>query len=98
MQRVFPIWLSCIAQHADRLICVSASVAEDVKAWIAENSHWVKPNPLLTVSNFHLEPTSMPAYRPLACRIMPGAVPYDGRSHHLSWWARWNHAKDMRRR
>ncbi len=32
MQRVFPIWLSCIAQHADRLICVSASVAEDVKA------------------------------------------------------------------
>ncbi|MGS4785887.1 glycosyltransferase family 1 protein, partial [Klebsiella pneumoniae] len=38
MQRVFPIWLSCIAQHADRLICVSASVAEDVKAWIAENS------------------------------------------------------------
>ncbi|HII3152918.1 TPA: glycosyltransferase family 4 protein [Klebsiella pneumoniae] len=54
MQRVFPIWLSCIAQHADRLICVSASVAEDVKAWIAENSHWVKPNPLLTVSNFHL--------------------------------------------
>lgn len=25
-----------------------------MKAWIAENSHWVKPNPLLTVSNFHL--------------------------------------------
>ncbi len=54
IQREFPIWLSCLAEHADRLICVSASVAEDVKAWIAENSHWVKPNPLLTVSNFHL--------------------------------------------
>ncbi|MBR7326115.1 glycosyltransferase family 4 protein, partial [Klebsiella pneumoniae] len=54
VQREFPIWLSCLAEHADRLICVSASVAEDVKAWIAENSHWVKPNPLLTVSNFHL--------------------------------------------
>lgn len=54
MQRVFPIWLSCIAQHADRLICVSASVAEDVKSWIAENANWVKPNPLLQVSNFHL--------------------------------------------
>ena len=43
-----------LAEHADRLICVSASVAEDVKAWIAENRHWVKPNPLQTVSNFHL--------------------------------------------
>ncbi|RRS11334.1 glycosyltransferase family 1 protein, partial [Escherichia coli] len=54
IQRDFPIWLSCLAEHADRLICVSASVAEDVKAWIAENRHWVKPNPLQTVSNFHL--------------------------------------------
>lgn len=54
VQREFPVWLSCLAEHADRLICVSASVAEDVKAWIAENAHWVKPNPLLRVSNFHL--------------------------------------------
>ncbi|EMX8699892.1 glycosyltransferase family 4 protein [Klebsiella michiganensis] len=54
VQREFPIWLSCLAQHADRLVCVSASVAEDVKAWIAENSQWVRANPLLRISNFHL--------------------------------------------
>ncbi|EEE1377373.1 glycosyltransferase family 4 protein [Salmonella enterica subsp. diarizonae] len=54
IQREFPIWLSCLAEHADRLICVSASVAEDVKLWIAENNHWVNANPLLKISNFHL--------------------------------------------
>ncbi|HDJ2746652.1 TPA: glycosyltransferase family 4 protein [Salmonella bongori] len=54
IQREFPIWLSHLAEHADRLICVSASVAEDVKRWIAENDHWVDVNPLLEVSHFHL--------------------------------------------
>lgn len=54
VQREFPVWLSCLAQHADKLVCVSASVAEDVKSWIAENAHWVKTNPLLQISNFHL--------------------------------------------
>ncbi|OHY69384.1 mannosyltransferase [Pluralibacter gergoviae] len=54
VQREFPVWLSCLAEHADRLICVSASVAEDVRSWISENAHWVKANPLLNISNFHL--------------------------------------------
>jgi len=54
IQREFPVWLTCLAEHADRLICVSASVAQDVRLWISENSHRVKSNPLLQISNFHL--------------------------------------------
>lgn len=54
VQREFPVWLSSLVAHADRLICVSASVAADVRLWVSENKQWVKPNPLLKISHFHL--------------------------------------------
>ncbi|WP_058914169.1 glycosyltransferase family 4 protein [Entomohabitans teleogrylli] len=54
IQKAFPVWLSCLAGHTDRLICVSASVADDVRRWLQENQNWVKANPQLKISNFHL--------------------------------------------
>jgi len=54
INRVFPIWLTSLAEHADRLICVSGSVAEEVRGWLEENSDTLKPNPGLEVFNFHL--------------------------------------------
>lgn len=54
VQREFPVWLSSLVAHADRLICVSASVADDVRLWVTENAEWLKPNLLLRISNFHL--------------------------------------------
>lgn len=54
MQRIFPIWLSCLVKHADMLICISASVEQELRQWIAENSHVLKPNPLLKITHFHL--------------------------------------------
>ena len=28
-------WLACIAQHADRLVCISAAVAQETRTWLA---------------------------------------------------------------
>lgn len=33
-ERVHAAWLRCIAQHADRLLCISAAVAEEGQQWL----------------------------------------------------------------
>ncbi|MFT4060515.1 MAG: glycosyltransferase family 1 protein [Legionella sp.] len=53
MQQLFPQWLSSIAGHADGLICISASVANEVQHWLANNKT-IKVNPNLEISYFHL--------------------------------------------
>lgn len=53
MQQLFPQWLSSIAEYTDGLICISASVADDVRSWLAQNSS-VKVNPGLEITHFHL--------------------------------------------
>jgi len=54
MQMAFPLWLGAICEHADGLICISASVAAEVNAWIAQNKSQIKINPYLQVNYFHL--------------------------------------------
>lgn len=51
---IFTTWLSCLVKHADLLICISATVKNDVSHWIAENAHTVRASPLLKISHFHL--------------------------------------------
>lgn len=53
MQQLFPQWLSSIATHADGLMCISASVADDVRHWLAHHQA-LKTNPNLTIGYFHL--------------------------------------------
>ena len=53
MQQLFPVWLQSVATYGSGIICVSASVADDVRNWIAAHRH-LKLNTHLTVTNFHL--------------------------------------------
>lgn len=54
IQKVFPGWLASLAMHADGIVCVSKSVADDVRNWLDENRDTRQINPYLTVKNFHL--------------------------------------------
>ncbi|CAI2401172.1 D-inositol-3-phosphate glycosyltransferase [Serratia ficaria] len=54
IQRAFPIWLKGIAEYADGVVCVSASVADDVRHWLKKNADEITINPALTIKNFHL--------------------------------------------
>lgn len=42
-------WLACIAGHADRLICISAAVAEQLRDWLAEHAPALRQQPALAV-------------------------------------------------
>jgi glycosyltransferase involved in cell wall biosynthesis len=41
-------WLECVAAEADRLICVSGAVRDDLAAWLAANGVVRRPGQLLT--------------------------------------------------
>ncbi|MEG3136181.1 glycosyltransferase family 1 protein [Rouxiella sp. T17] len=54
IQKVFPGWLASLAQHADGLVCISHSVAEEVRTWLDQQRENIHINPYLTVKNFLL--------------------------------------------
>lgn len=54
VQLAFPIWLKGVAEYADGVVCVSASVADDVRHWLKEHAAEITINPALTIKNFHL--------------------------------------------
>ncbi|EIC85147.1 glycosyltransferase family 1 protein [Serratia sp. M24T3] len=54
IQRVFPAWLASLAQHADGLVCISESVADEVREWLDKQREIIAINPYLTVKSFHL--------------------------------------------
>ena len=51
MTAAFEVWLQSLAQEADGLVCISAAVADDVKAWLAKHA---KAYVLPAVLHFHL--------------------------------------------
>jgi glycosyltransferase involved in cell wall biosynthesis len=51
MTAAFEVWLQSLAQEADGLVCISAAVADDVKAWLAKHA---KTCVLPAVLHFHL--------------------------------------------
>lgn len=51
MTAAFEVWLQSLAQEADGLVCISAAVADDVKAWLAKHA---KACVLPAVLHFHL--------------------------------------------
>lgn len=54
IQQVFPGWLASLAQHADGIVCISNSVANEVRTWLDEQRDSIPVNPYLTVKNFLL--------------------------------------------
>lgn len=52
IQNAFPVWMKSIASHADQLICISASVAAEVKDWISKQEYYT--NPHIQIDSFHL--------------------------------------------
>ena len=51
MTAAFEVWLQSLAQEADGLVCISAAVADDVKAWLTTHA---KACILPSVTHFHL--------------------------------------------
>jgi len=41
-------WLDCVAAEADRLICISQAVCDDLAAWLAQRDVTTRPGQLLT--------------------------------------------------
>jgi glycosyltransferase involved in cell wall biosynthesis len=69
-------WLACIGRHADGLLCISRSVADDVRQWLDE--HPPARNGELAIGYFH------PGNDPAATRPSTG-LPADAET----WLARW---------
>lgn len=58
----FTVWIDCLARQADGLLCISSTVAKDVRAWFAQNKAQA---PYPDVRYFHLGAdiqNSMPTY------------------------------------
>lgn len=51
---VFPIWIKSLIQHSDGLVCISHSVAEELKQWLHDNTQHITVNPYLCIRHFHL--------------------------------------------
>ncbi|UVK78019.1 MAG: D-inositol-3-phosphate glycosyltransferase [Sodalis sp. Fse] len=53
MQQLFPMWLQSVATYGTGILCVSSSVADDVRQWIAAHQN-LNLNSHLTINHFHL--------------------------------------------
>ena len=51
LRDAFDTWLHALARQADCLLCISAAVATDVRAWLSQHTD---DSPLLKVKHFHL--------------------------------------------
>lgn len=56
-------WLACIAANADRLVCISAAVAQEMTTWMALHTPQVSPPPSLHVVH-HGADIGMPTAQP----------------------------------
>ncbi|WP_410435373.1 glycosyltransferase family 4 protein [Lonsdalea quercina] len=54
IQAAFPVWLESLAGHTDGLVCISKSVAHEVKQWLSEHANEYTINPYLEIKHFHL--------------------------------------------
>ncbi|WP_345828194.1 glycosyltransferase family 1 protein [Erwinia sp. HDF1-3R] len=54
VRAAFPNWISSLVEHADGIVCISESVATELKTWIVDNKKNIRPNPFLQIKHFHL--------------------------------------------
>ncbi|ROH79847.1 glycosyltransferase family 1 protein [Lonsdalea populi] len=54
IQAAFPVWLESLAGYTDGLVCISKSVANEVKQWLFEHADEYTINPYLEIKHFHL--------------------------------------------
>ncbi len=72
MQQLFPHWLQWVATYSTGIICVSASVADDVRAWVDDHQH-MNINKYLSIDHFHLG-ANLESSRPTC------GIPYSGKA------------------
>lgn len=54
VRAAFPMWIKSIAENSDSLICISQSVADEVKIYLEKNKESISSNPFLKINYFHL--------------------------------------------
>lgn len=71
MPEIFALWLRAIARQADRLLCISAAVAADVRQWLL---HHAPDWPLPDVTHFPLGADILATRPPEAGDTLPEAL------------------------
>lgn len=54
VRAAFPMWIKSIAENSDGLVCISKSVADEVKDYLLCQHESISPNPFLKIKHFHL--------------------------------------------
>jgi O-antigen biosynthesis alpha-1,2-mannosyltransferase len=54
VRAAFPLWIKSIAENSDSLICISKSVADEVRDYLEINNDSIHANPYLKIKYFHL--------------------------------------------